>query len=485
MSKKIQSNKGGEKLVDTENYVYHFASVSYNGTKRYWQCERRKTCSVRVHTLGESSEIVYRNGEHTHSATATQVAVQEARTEMKSLAQNSQGTSRNILSQVLQSMSQESRESFPNLTTQARVIRYQRNKKDPTPPNPQDRTGFDIPDEFSTLEGGAFLQWDSGKDDQKRILIFASDNGLHDLVLNKEWGADGTFSASPSIYFQLYTIHFIKDHRSFPRIFALLPSKDEDTYTRLFQALLELMPNLSPTTMMLDFEKAVVNSFQRCFPNCQIYLCLFHLSKNVYGRVMENGYKQQYHADEDFSLKIRCLPALAFLPEEDVEEGFNDLAETDIVPDEILTYFKGTYIGDMRGRGQNRRRVQPMFPIQLWNIRDRAIQGLPRTTNNLESWYEKSFPQIWHIFNYLYFRHRAINSTITCSHPNIWMLLKALKKEEILIQTKISQAEQGQGSSRMTKYMAMDKRIQTLVLNYDQDDKLKFLCSIARNLHTF
>ena len=386
MVKIIKSNKGGDKLVDDENYIYHFHKLAKNGEKKFWYCERRPRCSARVHTLVGSNEILLHVGEHTHSASATDVALKEAKTELKTMAQTSQATSRNILSQVLETLSQESRESFPNLNTQARVIRYQRSKNDPAPPTPQERTGFDIPQNYAFLEGHQFLQWDSGKDDPKRILIFATDNGLHDLSQNKDWGGDGTFAVSPLIYFQLYTIHFIKDHRSFPRIYALLPGKDEETYTRLFQALIDLMPSLDPSTMLLDFEKATIKSFQRCFPNCLITLCLFHMSKNVYYKVVETGNKQRYHDEEDFNLKIRCLPALAFLPSEDVDDAFNVLSEDDAIPDEILTYFKGTYIGDFRGRGQNRRRVQPMFPLELWNTRDRALQGLPRTTNNLESW---------------------------------------------------------------------------------------------------
>ena len=56
-------------------------------------------------------------------------------------------------------------------------------------------------------DGQVFLQYDSGVNDKNIFLIFASNQGMDDLVLNKQWAWDGTFNCFPSIFYQLYIIH--------------------------------------------------------------------------------------------------------------------------------------------------------------------------------------------------------------------------------------------------------------------------------------
>ena len=63
------------------------------------------------------------------------------------------------------------------------------------------------------------------------------------------------------------------------------------------------------------------------------------------------------------------LPALAFVPEEDVVEAFEQVQEH--FPEEaedICDYFEDNFIGRVRGLGQNRRRQSLRFLIGLWNI---------------------------------------------------------------------------------------------------------------------
>ncbi|KAG7172063.1 hypothetical protein Hamer_G001048 [Homarus americanus] len=66
------------------------------------------------------------------------------------------------------------------------------------------------------------------------------------------------------------------------------------------------------------------------------------------------------------------LPALAFIPQDEVVDAFETLQET-IPPeaDPVIEYFEDTYIG---------RR----FPVSMWNIYDRVAEDLPRSNNSLE-----------------------------------------------------------------------------------------------------
>ena len=116
-------------------------------------------------------------------------------------------------------------------------------------------------------DGQVFLQYDSGVNDKNRFLIFASNQGLDDLlVLNKQWACDGTFKYCLSIFYQLYIIHVRVREIYIPRLFALLPNKAQHTYNLLFEKLLELRPALAPDTVMLCFfEKLLRTQFKIYF----------------------------------------------------------------------------------------------------------------------------------------------------------------------------------------------------------------------------
>ena len=57
--------------------------------------------------------------------------------------------------------------------------------------------------------------------------------------------------------------------------------------------------------------------------------------------------------------------ALAFLPVHCVIDRFIELSDDDDLPQELVSYFETHYIGGERGRGDRRRRVEPIFSIAL------------------------------------------------------------------------------------------------------------------------
>ena len=113
------------------------------------------------------------------------------------------------------------------------------------------------------------------------------------------------------------------------------------------------------------------------------------------------------------------------MPIEDVCDAFKELIEDDDVPVELIIYFEATYNGVLRGRGARRRREAPLFPIEIWNMRDRVLNDLPRLNNSVEGF------------------HNALRSSVTSMHPHIWKLCTALKKEEGINQTKIAHLRRG------------------------------------------
>ena len=97
-----------------------------------------------------------------------------------------------------------------------------------------------------------------------------------------------------------------------------------------------------PNLIMSDFERATLNI--EVFPSVEQSGCLFHFSQAVYRKAVSFGFKTNYHNDSKFNLDIRCFCTLSFLSCEDVIIAYEELSESKIVPDEILSYFDCTYL---------------------------------------------------------------------------------------------------------------------------------------------
>ena len=101
------------------------------------------------------------------------------------------------------------------------------------------------------------------------------------------------------------------------------------------------------------------------------------------------------------------IPALAFVPPEQVEGVFQQLKEKlsgDEAYNELVKYFEDTYVGNSEGEKKAK------FEINFWNVSARVKQGLPKTTNYVEAW------------------HKRMSHAISCSHPTLGVLIDALKK---------------------------------------------------------
>ena len=108
------------------------------------------------------------------------------------------------------------------------------------------------------------------QDGEQRILMFASDDSLELLQESESWFCDGTFKTVPKLFAQLYTVHAKHHGHIIPVLYALLPNKQEETYTRMLTALSEVCPELAPTTITTDFEQAAINAFQGKFPEARL-----------------------------------------------------------------------------------------------------------------------------------------------------------------------------------------------------------------------
>ena len=125
---------------------------------------------------------------------------------------------------------------------------------------------------------------------------------------------------------QLYTIHGCvggnDNSQIMPLVYALMSKKSKEFYRALFQELIDFADEngilLQPQFILTDFEQAAINAARREFQGVQNKGCLFHLAQSIYQKIQASGLSVQYGTDENFSLKIRHIPALAFLPPDDM-----------------------------------------------------------------------------------------------------------------------------------------------------------------------
>lgn len=285
-----------------------------------------------------------------------------------------------------------------------------------------------IPERFTRLETGElFLMHDTGPG-PNRILVFTTTTLLGLLSDSPAWCMDGTFNIAPPLFHQLYSIHGTSRGITIPMVFALLPSKTQECYERLFNILKDLQPDLHPRSIMTDFELAVIQAVRTTFQDANISGCFFHLAQCLWRKVQAHGYVDLYREDDgEFATWLRCLPALAFVPEDDVIESFEALTQNDhftrIVADrapELVDYYEDTWLGRPHRRRAGGRRAPP-FPISLWNVKDRVTQGLGRTNNAVEGW------------------HHKMNKLVGVRAPNLFVLIKDLMKEHELNRNLIEQ----------------------------------------------
>lgn len=94
------------------------------------------------------------------------------------------------------------------------------------------------------------------------------------------------------------------------------------------QDLRELQPNLAPTTLMCDFETAAIRAFEQEFPGLVMTGCFFHLGQCCWRKCQQLRLVTFYAEEDDlFASWLRCLPALAFVPTDQVVGAFESLTD--------------------------------------------------------------------------------------------------------------------------------------------------------------
>ncbi len=124
-----------------------------------------------------------------------------------------------------------------------------------------------------------------------------------------------------TVFCQLYTIYAPvggKNSRILPLVYSLITSKSKEIYKNLFEELIDFAAEndltLQPSIILTDFELASINAFHYVFPNVENKGYFFYLGQSGWRKIQSYALATRYSNDEQFSLMLRYLFALAFLP---------------------------------------------------------------------------------------------------------------------------------------------------------------------------
>ena len=218
----------------------------------------------------------------------------------------------------------------------------------------------------------------------------------------------------------------------------------------------------------MDFESAAHGAAKAAFPQVRTYGCFFHLGQALWKRVQDEGLRLDYTENPDVRLACKMLLSLAFVRPDRVVEVFLELEQS--IEDEVMDlvepvfqYFERNYIGRRVGRRQVRR--MPEMEIEVWNVRNRTVEGIPRTQNQVEGW------------------HRGIQSMFDGYRPTIWSFLAGLQREQVLQHGELVQLRAGgQGRRISKKYAAVNNRLKNVIERSGMEEDVDFLRTIAYNI---
>lgn len=152
------------------------------------------------------NENIIRKGNHSHAPDARNKEASIVVQNIKKEAKTSNEKPRNIIAEAVSNVTVSVTPVVPNAICLTRTINRLR-RKGSIVVNPQNLNELQL-DETHTLtnKNEQFLLYDSGPGD-KRTLIFATQDNIKLLQIAEEISADGTFSVTPPLFKQFYSIH--------------------------------------------------------------------------------------------------------------------------------------------------------------------------------------------------------------------------------------------------------------------------------------
>lgn len=358
-----------------------------------------------------------------------------------------------------------------SMNAQVKIVKRIRPSSYGTEPTTLD--DFSVPADLQkTIEGLQFFQGVVEANGEKAF-IFASDRDLQRLAQSRYWIADATFDVVPCLLKQLFSIHgsIGPEHKNtVPMVFVLMTSKTEQLYQQVLEHMSEVATKIdiefNPSVILTDFERGMINAFQREFPDSRHSGCFFHLSQNMWKRVQQHGLVPHFNSSGGALYEqYKMIQALAFLPPTAIPKGFEMLTKK--LPEilsPIITYLEEYYVLGRKKPGRRAVRTQPLYPPSLWSVHRNVLEGVPRTTNLVESW------------------HSRFARIVGAHHVGIFRIIEELRLEQ---KSAVDRAEvllAGGGPSKRMEYQVKDAKLHKIVSHFENYTIDDYVSAVAANL---
>ncbi|KAK3924637.1 (2R)-sulfolactate sulfo-lyase subunit beta [Frankliniella fusca] len=280
-------------------------------------------------------------------------------------------------------------------------------------------------------------------------VIFASGRMLMFLQTLKNLHVDGTFKKRPRKPHccQLYNVVTKFGDGVVAVMRIIMRSRSENAYLELFGFIKQLAPNLQPTRIHCDFERATINALRKTFPLSDIVGCLWHFGVCVGRNAVKKNLSRLASENDLIHSFIRCICGAPLLPATLIEKGVEEIWT------EVVT----------SGWGET---LQPLFSYfkKEWvpRVHELSVYSQPERTNNCSE-----------------SDNRCMANFIPQNHPNIWTLIAGIVQLEHISWSDKLAIEKGNNvqCARRWKTAANDKRMRRLteLLNHDQISPGRFL----------
>ncbi|CAK9292085.1 unnamed protein product [Gordionus sp. m RMFG-2023] len=215
------------------------------------------------------------------------------------------------------------------------------------------------PEYTLTNRGEQFLLYT----DSNKLIIFGTARMLRLAERADKIYMDGTFYSAHSLYYQLYVIHVLYHKVMIPIVYALLPNKNKETYTKVLRVLIKYCGDnniwLSPSLAQTDFENVAISALNDVFPTMAIKGCYFHFSQALWRKCQTLGLSASYMGHSDIHKVVRRMSTIPFCRDEHVaivRDTCYQMAANNTLLLSFMRYMDTTWLG-----------VRPLFPYKIWS----------------------------------------------------------------------------------------------------------------------
>ena len=457
----ISTTQRGKRKIICDGFTF-VKKKNLAGDKELFECTKRREHPICYATLCfKDDDIISQKNSHSHAPDAAKNEASKIRETIKARASETVESPQQILQHVVKDLSLDNAGNVTSMENQKRYIRSVRGSN----------TGSDEPSEVTKIiemkrfmdDGNDFLLYNSYEHqnrDKNQMVIFGTVQSVDHLKESKHWFADGTFDIAPTSHYQLYSIHCSHNNRVFPCVYAILSNKKQSMYEDLFAQLKEYCAENEPESITFDFELAAINAASIIFPSSNLNGCFFHLSQSFYRKIQQLGLQKKYGSDASFANKCKMIPAMAFIPLDEVEPVFEELKShlSDDGFKELLSYFEINYVG-VSSPKQN-----PKYKTKFWNVTAQVANEVPKTNNYVEGC------------------HNRMKHATSCTHPTLGALIHVLKKEHQITNFLIIHSDMKVERVRNKVYSKKADRVKTMLQDYKKYRPIYYLQLIASTL---